>query len=228
VTKQLENGLTIVLGACIVALTISALRPQGTSQAAAPTRRAVDGWPRLVSEGARMGDSAAPVQIVEFSDFQCPACGAMRATLAALREKYPDQVAVVYRHFPLQSIHPVARAAAIAAECARTQGKFAAYHDALFASQPELPRQPWTRLAQQAGIPDTARFAACLSSDAAAARVSADAAAGEAIGINATPTLIIDGQLDSGMSPEALSQWVDERLCSKTRGRVRCWIDRVL
>jgi Thioredoxin len=80
------------------------------------------------------GRADAPVQIVTYSDFQCPFCARVGATVKKVQETYGDRVRVVFRDFPLSSIHPRATAAAVAARCAYEQGRFWEYHDRLFAA----------------------------------------------------------------------------------------------
>src|SRR5712691_9566756 len=85
------------------------------------------------------GPENAPVTMVEFSDFQCPFCGRFFAeTEGALLKKYDGKIRFVYRHFPLDSIHPFAQGAALASECANEQNKFWEYHDLLFQNQQQL------------------------------------------------------------------------------------------
>src|SRR3989344_868387 len=95
--------------------------------------------PELVSGGARWsrGPAEAKVTVVEFSDLQCPACRAVQPAIAQVINKYPDQVRVIFRHFPLKTIHTYAQLAAQAAEAAGEQDKFWEMHDLLFNRQPE-------------------------------------------------------------------------------------------
>lgn len=81
------------------------------------------------------GPAAAPVTIVEFSDFQCPFCTRVNPTIAQIMSQYQGKVKVVFKHFPLVSIHPKAQSAAVASLCASKQGKFWEFHDKLFETQ---------------------------------------------------------------------------------------------
>ena len=106
------------------------------------------------------GDPNAPITIVEFSDFQCPFCARFHVqTLPSLLEEYIDtgKVNLVYRDFPIQSIHPNALPAAVAAECANEQGKYWEYHDTLFEKQSD-----WSRLDSKAVIAKFSQYAADL------------------------------------------------------------------
>lgn len=135
---------------------------------------------------------AGAIEIVEYSDFQCPACGAAFPHLTAFMEQYGDRARLTYTHFPLTGIHPFAFKAAEAAECAADQGRFWEYHDMLFENQQALAVPDLKATAAQLGL-DTGLFTACLDSGAMAARVTADMAAGQAAGVRATPTFFING-----------------------------------
>ncbi len=96
-------------------------------------RSSSQGWKWLSMAERLRGDPNAVITIVEFADFQCPYCKQTEATLNDLLERYPGQVRLAFRDFPLGSIHPYAEKAAEAARCAGKQGKFWDFHDALFA-----------------------------------------------------------------------------------------------
>src|SRR5260221_1347009 len=91
-------------------------------------------WQDYLDKGVRMGPTQAKVQLIEVADFECPFCGSFHKTLKTLRERYPDQVALDYMHFPLQG-HRFALPAARVAECAGDQGRFEAMYDQLFDGQ---------------------------------------------------------------------------------------------
>ena len=102
------------------------------------------------------GNPNAPVTVVEFSDFQCPFCARSLPLLKQVADKYPDQVRIVYKHFPL-NFHAQARPAAIAAIAAQEQGRFWEYHDVLFENIQKLGTADWDGFAKEAGL-DVARF----------------------------------------------------------------------
>lgn len=156
----------------------------------APKPERVAEWRSYARSGHLMGASGAPLEIVVFSDFQCPACRALAVDLKALRAEFPNDVAVRYRHAPLPS-HPWALAAARASECAARQGRFAELHDALFVDQPAIGLAPWTRFASSAGVPDTTAFARCAASSGADPVIGADTLDARRLGVRATPTLLI-------------------------------------
>jgi len=140
------------------------------------------------------GDKEAEINIVEFSDFECPFCG--RAHTGALAElKKSDyfkngEVNLVYKHFPLNTIHPNAQKAAEAAECANRQGKFWQYHDVLFLNQKSLDVNNLKSYASQIGL-ETGRFNKCLDSGEAAEKVKKDLSSGISAGVRGTPHFIL-------------------------------------
>lgn len=138
------------------------------------------------------GPEAAPVTIVEFADFQCPLSARALPTLRQVMAAYPDQVRLVFKHFPL-AIHPDARRAAVAAEAAREQGKFWEMHDLLFQNPASLERAELVAHAASLGL-DVARFEKDLDSPELAARVDRDAAEAMRVGATATPTFFVNGR----------------------------------
>jgi len=139
------------------------------------------------------GPAQAPVTVVEFSDFQCPACQRMNPNLVRLRETFGDKVRIAFRQFPLTSIHPQAFQAAEAALCAGEQGKFWPMHDALFADQGKLGEGDLKARARTLGL-DAERFDRCLATGQFRDEVEADVAAGQGLGVTGTPTLFINGR----------------------------------
>lgn len=114
-----------------------------------------------------LGTADAKVTIIEYSDFQCPFCSSLHPTLKRITEEYGDDVRWVYRHFPLESIHPEARPAAVASECVAELGgndAFWNFADKLFSNQQALSEATYTRLAAEVGVSEAA-FTDCLKSD---------------------------------------------------------------
>jgi protein-disulfide isomerase len=210
----LSNLATALMVCCAVLVTGAVVRRELFPPDAAAAQqdmkpRPVNNWNQLAAAGQRMGPANAPVQIVEFSDFQCPFCATFRTTLAALRAKYPERVSVLYRHYPIDALHPHARTAALAAECAAQQGRFEAYHDLLFAQQDSIGGKAWERFAAEAGVPDAEAFARCVGERRLAGNVERDFALAEATGISLTPSIIINGTLIPGaLSETELEKWI--------------------
>lgn len=166
----------------------------------------------VAAEGPSKGPADARITIVEFSDFQCPYCQRAAATVEAVLAKYPEDVRFVYRHLPLDRIHPNARGAAEAAACADEQGQFWAYHDKLFENNRALGKEDLLRYATDAGL-DAARFQACFDERRFKDKVEADLQAARAVGISGTPAFVVNGILLSGAQPaEAFYKVIDQEL----------------
>ncbi|HST58427.1 MAG TPA: thioredoxin domain-containing protein [Longimicrobium sp.] len=206
-----SNTLTVILAACALAVSSAAVK-RTFFQADAPGVIEVENWRELARTGNRMGPADAPVVIIEFSDFQCPFCKQARDLLVDLRQRYPGQVAVVYRHLPLAT-HRYAERAALASECAAEQGAFEAYHDALYARPDSIGVTPWDRYAERAAVRDLPRFRECVESQRLFARVQADLRAAGRIGLNGTPAFIVNGKGFTGSVPAGgWDLWVERAL----------------
>lgn len=155
----------------------------------------------------------ALLTIVEFSDFQCPACKAAEPLITQFVENNVEEVRLIYRHFPLVSIHANARTAAIASEIAAEQGKFWEYHDQLFDNQEEWsdasdPKSFFITYAKNVEL-DEAAFTTALN-DASnagsiyASRVDADRAKADELNLNSTPSFYINGELLAGVPSEKM------------------------
>lgn len=159
------------------------------------------------------GTATAPVTIVEFSDFHCPFCKRVQPVVSDVMKKYGDKVRLVYKDFPLDNLHPQARAAAEAARCAGEQGKFWEFHDKVYAGDANAAASVMTQYATEVGIADVARFDACVSSRKYQARVQQDVAEGAKLGIQGTPGFFINGRLLSGAQPlDAFAKVIDAEL----------------
>lgn len=152
------------------------------------------------------GQPGGKLVIVEFSDFQCPFCKQASGPIAELLKKYPQDVVIYYKHFPLSEIHPLAYKMAMASECARSQKaqSFWSFHDRFFAD-PKIQdeaglREQIQQLAAQQGL-ETARFLTCYDKAEQAPRVEKDMADARKIGVNATPTFLLNGEFVSGAQP---------------------------
>lgn len=156
------------------------------------------------------GAATAPVTIVEFTDFQCPACAAMHPIIEEVLKSYGDKVRLVIRDFPL-SIHPHARKAAEAANAAHAQGKFFEYASLLFQRQDALDPASLKKYATELGLNRT-RFDAELDKGTYAAEVQHDLVDGENYGVDQTPTIFVNGVVLGTLSPEALRAAIDRAL----------------
>jgi protein-disulfide isomerase len=158
--------------------------------------------PRLAIEarGPARGPDDAPITIVEFSDYECPYCKRTEPVVQSLIERYPDRVRLVYRHFPLDSIHKDARGAAEAAVCADEQGQFWAFHEKVFENQGALSEADLLTYATDIGL-DVSAFKTCSTSPDTRERVEADVAAGKEAGVTGTPAFFVNGIPLSGARP---------------------------
>ncbi len=165
----------------------------------------------LVSETAAFkGNPQAPVTLVEFSDFQCPACRAAKPYVDALVAKYPDQLRFIYRHFPLDQ-HENAIPAALAAEAAKQQGKFWEMYDGLFTNADNLSEETILLLAQALDLRMEA-FNQDRASQTLRRTVERDRTDGLAAGVNATPMFFLNGRKLTLYSFEDLEKAVEEQL----------------
>ncbi len=181
--------------------------PKAQPQQPAAAVRKVD----IPADSPAFGPATAKVTIVEWSDFECPFCSRVGPTLAKIKEAYPKDVRVVFRHQPL-SFHANAKLAAEAAHAAHEQGKFWEYHDKLFANQKALDRASLEKYAQELGL-NVSKFKAALDQGKFKAKVEADAAAGVAVGANGTPTFFINGREFVGAQPfESFKRVIDEEI----------------
>lgn len=148
-----------------------------------------------LANAQRIGSEKAPVQIIEFADYECPYCQKVNDDLKKLREQFGDQVSLVYKDFPLP-MHPLAARAAEAARCAGEQGKFWEFHDSLFQSK----KLHTTEMKQEARAEklDGDRFDKCLDSGSEAALVKKDSQEAQKLGLQGTPSFFINGHFMTG------------------------------
>lgn len=164
--------------------------------------------PPVASNDPKLGNPKAAVTIIEYGDFQCEYCQAFDASFKSVQAQYGDQIRLVWKDWPVTSLHPQAVNAAIAARCAQKQNKFWEYHDALFQNQSELTSTIYTQIANTLQL-NADSFSRCLVSDGARQLVSDTYTEGLAYGVSQTPTLFI-GQYVLNEAPDAatLSQLV--------------------
>lgn len=158
------------------------------------------------------GPQNAPVTLIEFSDFQCPYCAQATPNIEAILRRYPSQLKLIFKQFPLTDLHPQAELAALASVAAQRQGKFWQMHDALFASHRDLSRSHILELAQQNGL-DMKQFQQDLDSAAVRQVVERDMKDGEQAGVEGTPTMFINGQKFNGsLEPAEFGPVLDAEL----------------
>jgi protein-disulfide isomerase len=159
------------------------------------------------------GASDAKVTLVEFSDFQCPFCARFVSTLKQIEQTYGDRVQIVYRQYPIVSLHPNAFKAAEASLCANEQGKFWQIHDVMFQEQDRLSVRELKLLGGRLGM-DQKKFDGCLDSGKYTEQVQNDLAEGGKAGITGTPALFVNGiPIDGGAVPfETVKRAIDREL----------------
>jgi len=151
----------------------------------------------VIGQSPTTGAKLGKVVLIEFSDFQCPYCSAAHATLKQFMAKHQSEVTLVYKNFPLTSIHSEAMPAAKAAWAAGQQGKFWEYHDALFTQQKQLSDAFYQETAKKLGL-DVQKFNADRSSKAAEAAIAQDVQIAEKLGVDGTPFFVMNGSVFSG------------------------------
>lgn len=160
-------------------------------------------------------EGSGKVQVVEFGDYQCPACGQAYPTTKKLISEFGDKITFVFRNFPLP-MHANAGAAAQAAEAANAQGKFWEMHDKLYASQDEWsslydPTDMFVSYASGLGL-DTAAFKKDISDKAYEKYIEQDKSDGFALGINGTPTFYINGKQQNAFDYDSLKKAIEAEL----------------
>jgi len=166
------------------------------------------------------GESAAPITMVEYSDFQCPACRYAVEPAKRIVTIYGKDIRFIFKHFPLTHLHHFAVKAAVAAECAGRQGRFWEFHDQLYKTQEDWAKDkdgvPLEDYAKALGL-DQAVFAACLKDPAVAALVHRDQKDGDDHWVVSTPTFFINGKrfVSARQLTEGGIPWIDKTLKGK-------------
>ncbi|QXD16883.1 DsbA family protein [Rhodocaloribacter litoris] len=204
-TERLSLVFTGILVTCALVITALVLRRElsdllANAATGAPPRT-IANWHHLSQDGERVGLADAPVRIVVYSDYQCPFCRQQHTILQDIRARFADRVAITFKHVPLMSIHPLARQAALAAECAARQARFEAYHNLLFEHQSRLHPGYWDSLAIEARLPNLEAFRDCMERELPAARIDRHVMQADSLGIRSVPTLVISDRILQGMRP---------------------------
>jgi protein-disulfide isomerase len=194
--KNVPLLIVTLLGTIALIIGVAAVFSRSAQQAQKVDEALVRGDARLAK-----GPTSAKVTVVEFSDFQCPACRASQPLIDEVLAKYPNDVHFMYRHFPLVQIHPYATLAAQAAEAAHEQGKFWEFHDKLFEAQMEWAQleksedvqKKFEEYAIELGI-DKVKFLERIQSEEIKQRITRDVADGNQARVSATPSFFVNGQ----------------------------------
>ncbi len=193
--RNMKGETKLFLGIIIGTVVIVAIGIALLSKPAAGTK--VDSTLLVRADSNKIASVSASVTLVEFSDFQCPACGAYYPVVTQVVKDFTGKMNFVYRNFPLTDLHPNAQPAAYAAEAAGMQGKYWEMYNLLFAKQNDWSASAsasdmFAQYAQSLGI-NVDQFKKDLDSDAVKNKVAEDVADGNALGINATPIFFLNG-----------------------------------
>lgn len=174
-----------------------------------PKNESVDTNALVRGDSLFYGEKNAEVVLVEFGDFQCPACKSVEPILGVIREEYKDKIKFVFRHFPLSN-HKNAYNAAKASEAAAQQGKFWEYHDLLYQNQDEWalesnPNEKFLSYAKKLNL-DTAKFTIFVNSEGIEDKIDGDKEDGQKTGVMGTPTFFLNGEKLSGNYSKAYFQ----------------------
>jgi protein-disulfide isomerase len=221
--KNLRNVLldviTVATAVTVLGMAVTIFLDRDKVKSISRESRVVDDWQEIAASGHREGPVDPQVTIIEFGDYECPACRAFEEVLRRVTPIYKSDVAVVYRHWPL-SYHKNAYAAARAAECAGDQGQFKAYHSLLYSTDTwmQSPMTEFARLADTLGLPDRGAFDRCVNNENPHPRIEEDIEAVQLVGSSGTPTIIVDGTLLASVPDSTqLVRLIDKALKSRER-----------
>ncbi len=172
---------------------------------------------KIVRDNSHKTGTGAKVTLVEFGDYQCPACGAAYPILKKILSEYNQQITFVFRNYPLP-MHKNAQVAANAAEAAAAQGKFWEMHDKLYENQKSWEASGsasdvFTGFAKDLSL-DTAKFQKAIDAGDYDAIIKTDQDDGTALGVNSTPTLYLNGKTLAGYSYDEIKKAIDDALKS--------------
>jgi protein-disulfide isomerase len=176
-----------------------------------------------LKDAPSLGDAKAPVTVVEYSDFECPVCRNLHDVMRGILQNYP-QVRVVFKDFPIESLHPWARTAALAGRCAyqQNQAAFWKMYDSIYDNQEVISAEnAWAKMADyaaQSGL-NAAAFRSCMASPEAGAAVDASRANGQKLDVNSTPTVFVNGRRIVGADPRLLEQYIQYEMGQQKAGK---------
>jgi protein-disulfide isomerase len=176
-----------------------------------------------LKDAPSLGDAKAPVTVVEYSDFECPVCRNLHDVMRGILQNYP-QVRVVFKDFPIESLHPWARTAALAGRCAyqQNQAAFWKMYDSIYDNQEVISAEnAWAKMADyaaQSGL-NAEAFRSCMASPEAGAAVDASRANGQKLDVNSTPTVFVNGRRIVGADPRLLEQYIQYEAGQQKAGK---------
>lgn len=199
-SSRLDQAATVAV--ILTALVVSASFVRGDGDSVSRPRF-VEDWRDLAEIGIRVGDSTAPIKLIEFADFECSFCARYHEPVVRLRTEFGSDLEFVLIHSPLPQ-HKFAVDAGRAAECAHRQDRFSEFESVTYAKQDSLGVLPWSVLAARANVPSLDAFDQCLSDSSSLARVDSGRAVSARLQIPGTPTFVVNGHLITGGGPDTL------------------------
>lgn len=177
-----------------------------------------------MTDSPALGDPKAPVTLVEYSDFECPVCRSLHDVVRSILPNYAGKVRVVFKDFPIEQIHPWARAAAIAGRCAYQQEpqSFWKIYDLIYDNQEIISAaNAWTKMtdyAAQSGL-NAETFKSCMASPEPGAAVDANRANGQQVEVTSTPTVFVNGRRMVGADQHLLEQYINYEIAQLKSGK---------
>lgn len=216
--ESVASGAVAIAALVIAATTVyrEIISPRSASGgASAPKGEYLTEWKELLPATRSVDDAGAELMLLEFTDLECPACRRFQAsTLPELRRAAPVPFELGLLHLPLTG-HRFAKIAAHAAECAFEQGAFMSFVNEALSRQAEFGLTPWSSLAKDAGVTDSTAFHHCLSRPDLPAMIDSGLAAAQRFGINATPTIVVNGWRVSSASPDEILRVMNELVAGR-------------
>ncbi len=194
-----ERGLSAVLTVAAVVIAVALVHREFFPAAGARASAAPQGppvyladWKDLLAGSVVLGDSNATVQVIEFTDLECPFCKRFNAVVRSVRAKYGRGVSLAVVHLPLE-MHRFARPAARAVECAGAESRFESLFNLIYEKQDSLGLKSWGSFAAEAGVRDTAAFLRCAAVATPNPRIERGVALANKVGATGTPTVFVNG-----------------------------------
>jgi protein-disulfide isomerase len=186
------------------------------AQIVTPTQQTYRRYDVPVGDNPTLGPADAAITIIEFSDYQCPYCRKWeQEAWPQIQAAYPGKIRLVYRDFPLYSIHPESESAAIAAYCAGDQNKYWEFHDLLFSDQLPLGQDSYVKYATQVKL-NVSQFTQCITAQKFKDNVTNNYNYASNLGVNSTPTFFVNGIPLVGAQPfDAFKQLIDKELAGE-------------
>ena len=210
---RFERTLSVILVAAAAVIAAGMLKREFLTERAAapqPILTFEKDWKDFLTVAEPSGDTAATVKVMEFSDLECRFCKIFHKNLREVLAADPKGIVAYFIHYPNEG-HRFALPAARAAECARSQGRFSEFVDAVFEKQDSLGLKSWGGYALDAGLSDTSAIRACAMGDKKMERITEGAALGRRLRVTGTPTILFNGwRIQGSQSKEEIRNIVEK------------------